>query len=1402
MTATLVEDPPRVRTDQQPPSTGTWVWWTRHVVVVGLFLAFSLNTDPGKLVNDTKLDLALRPLALLGRAMHLWDPLGSAGQLQNQAYGYLFPMGPFFAAADGLGVPAWVTQRLWWTMVLAVAYVGFVLLAGRLGLGTPWTRLVAGVGFALAPHVITVLGRSSVEAWPPALAPWVLLPLVTLGASGRPRRAAALSGLAVLAMGGVNAAVDLAAILPAALWLLTRQWSRQRLWLALWWVLAVLAATLWWVVPLLTLGRFSPPFLDFIESASFTTSTTTLVETLRGTADWVAYLGTDVSRAGHALLTQPVLIVMTVLIVVLGLVGLTSRRTSERAWLVLLLAVGVTLVTMGHIGPVDGFLAADLRSLLDGVLAPLRNVHKFDILIRLSLFLGLASALELLSEGASAAQSRFLGRVVAVAGAFVVVGASSPFFGLAASPTGAYEGVPGYWSDAVAWVDGQDGGGRTLLLPGSRFAAYEWGTAGDEPIQALSSSPWDVRNAVPLSSAGHIRWLDGVERAVADGAAEGLARTLAAGGVRHLIVRNDLAYGPARSTRPVVVRSTLDRAPGVDLVASFGPLVGGGDRPGLLVDHRLRLPVRALDVYRVSGDAEPRVRLVDRSDVSVVSGGPEVAGVEGGSPGASVLVDATAATSVDDPALGPRVLTDTPRRRETNFGIGTFGSSQTLGVDDPLRIAKPVRDYGAVDGAEATARYLGVRSITASSSAADADAYPRTDPGAMPFAAFDGMEETGWRPNPVHEATGSWVEVDFGREVSVGGGRVLLDAGTSVRMLGVDTDRGPTSVPVIDDMAQLPEATTRRLRLTFDEVEGDRSAALAASVRSVQVPGVEVRREVVLPPSPWAAPPDVVSLSADTGRGACVALGGRPLCTPALARTGEDAAGLRRTFSSPRRFAATLTADAVPRPGDPALERRVLEALALPVEVSASSRAVDDLGAAPFTTVDGDLGTAWVAAASDEDPALTLRWDGKRTLSDVSVLLDQYVAASPASAVRITSPDGEREVTLDASGHGTFEPLRTDEVTVHLAVGVPVRSVDAYDLGTTTLGVGVSELVLRPVTGDLGTGADAAATAVTLSCSEGPSLRVGSELVRTRVTTTAGALLAGDRLPVTPCGDGVVRVGAPETTVQQEAAADASMSVAAVRLRRVGTDIPTPTGATDVSVEAWDETHRALTVGARQEDAVLVVRENANDGWRATLDDVALTQVTVNGWQQGYVVPAGEPGTVRLDFHPDRTYRAGLLVGSLGVLVLVGLALVPERGGPRLPVLPGGATTYRAVSLAMVAALALTGGWAGLLVGVLVGLGALALRRVSVRPRWARWSSGRGLAPAVAVGAYALAGSLVLVRPFGTAGYAGNHAVTQVMVLVALAVVAVGLALTVPWVRSVPPSASGPGAPSRSPDAR
>jgi arabinofuranan 3-O-arabinosyltransferase len=97
-------------TDAGAPRTGP-TWASAAVVVAVLLL--NLLQQPGRITFDTKLDLQFAPLDFLTRSLSLWNPDAAVGGLQNQASGYLFPMGPVFAVGELVHASAWVWERLW-----------------------------------------------------------------------------------------------------------------------------------------------------------------------------------------------------------------------------------------------------------------------------------------------------------------------------------------------------------------------------------------------------------------------------------------------------------------------------------------------------------------------------------------------------------------------------------------------------------------------------------------------------------------------------------------------------------------------------------------------------------------------------------------------------------------------------------------------------------------------------------------------------------------------------------------------------------------------------------------------------------------------------------------------------------------------------------------------------------------------------------------------------------------------------------------------------------------------------------------------------------------------------------------------------------------------------------------
>jgi arabinofuranan 3-O-arabinosyltransferase len=99
----------------------------------------------------------------------------------------------------------------------------------------------------------------------------------------------------------------------------------------------------------------------------------------------------------------------------------------------------------------------------------------------------------------------------------------------------------------------------------------------------------------------------------------------------------------------------------------------------------------------------------------------------------------------------------------------------------------------------------------------------------------------------------------------------------------------------------------------------------------------------------------------------------------------------------------------------------------------------------------------------------------------------------------------------------------------------------------------------------------------------------------------------------------------------------------------------------------WLGDRREVQVGSGAA-SYLTTYENYNDGWQATLGGKKLTPLRLDGWQQGWRIPAGAGGTVKLSYEPSTTYEAGLIGGGVGVAALAGLVLWRRReAGPDEP---------------------------------------------------------------------------------------------------------------------------------------
>ncbi|MEO6413748.1 MAG: alpha-(1-_3)-arabinofuranosyltransferase family protein [Pedococcus sp.] len=1367
----------------------------RTAAALLLLWAVAFAQVPREIVADTKIDLALDPWGLMARSLHLWDDTTSFGVLQNQAYGYLFPMGPF-AALGQLVSPAWVTQRLWWAVLLTVGYLATRRLLVALEVGNPLTQQLAALAFALSPRVVSTLGPISSEAAPALLAPAILLPLV-LASRGEwgARRAGSWSALAVLCCGGVNATATFFAVVPAALWLVTRRhwWRAPVTW---WWAGATVGATAWWALPLVVLGRYSPPFLDWIESSDAVTRNVSLLDDLRGTSHWLGHLVTSAGpwwNAGYDLVAQPALVVATTVAAAAGLAGLAMRGLPHRTFLVLTALVGLLVLALPHAGSLGSPLSGAVQDLLDGPLAPLRNVHKADPVLRLPLAVGLAHLLARCMVGmrsgirggvrpgsgavaavvadagagaharaSSAGASRWRG--VPLRGATVVVVALAalapalPALSGQLASRGSFEEVPDAWTAAGRWLNANSADGVSLVVPASNFDEYTWGRPLDEVLRSQTSSATAVRDAVPLTPANTIRLLDSVEMRLQTGADLGGAVTvLRSAGVRFLVLRNDLDVAATGGVSPTVARASIQRTPALSLAKGFGDVEVDrfGDR------------VQPVEIYRIADPAPTdAVELTPLSEVMDVSGASDSLAdlADAGLPDRPVVFDGDSSDAVRPD--GQRVVTDGFRARDRGFGsVRGRDVSRTL---TPAEAAR-ARDYlpWPDPALRTTASYDGLAALTATTSLADDPTADGYDPADRAFSALDGLSTTAWVALSDDQPA---IDLTFGTPRSVEGLEVssLADRDRFGDFLGiptrlkVTTDSGATTLDVAatgraQRLARLPSEPTTHLRIQV--VATDRgSQAYVTGLSEVRVPGLIVL-ETLTVPGGSDRPVDAYVLTEQLrGNNGCIEVRLAFRCLGDQ-RGPEEPAGLDRTIGVVGDASYTVTGSlaAVPGPGLDAVLDQGADA-----QVTASTRLSRAPQSRPAAVLDDDPATAWSPVPTDTTPTLAVQFAAPVRIADLRLVTrGEWLTGRDVTAQ--VSVDGRVQLAdVGQDGSFTVSPTTGRNLRVRLLLGA--TRTDSERNTTPASGLEVSELVVDGYT------PLPAAERISAPCGRGPSLLVDGSTVPTRVDGPRSAAFGVGALTVAACEPVELHAGNGRVVAEPWG----GFVPARVLLTRTGTGSATPPGPSRSSTVGERSPGRlAFAVGAG-EASLLSLPQNANAGWRATLGDRRLEPIVVDGWKQGFVVPAGAGGQVTVSFGPDRPYRWGLLVGGALVLLVAAAALLPSRRRARAQ---RAARVHPIMGLlAAVVAGPLLAGWWGL--GVAVG--AVALAALSGHSRWA---------PVLVGGLLTAAGVVQAVVAPGRLGSAGLEGSVR---LLSLAAVVLLLALT--WsARGPRPAGAAPG---------
>lgn len=1266
-----------------------------------------LAPSPGKMTFETKLGVATDPWRFLTDLGHLWHDRAGFGGLADQYVGYAFPSLPYYGAAHLVHLPVWLAERLWMSLIVTTAFWGALRLAERFRAGTPPTRLLGAACYALWPAFTLVIGSTSAAALPGALLPWVLLPLTDhrLGA----RTAAARSALLVPCMGGVNAASTLASLLPALLYLLSRAGPRRRALLA-WWLPGIVLATAWWVVPLLLLGLHGENFMPFIEQADTTTGTMSATELLRGAGNWVGYLnfGEPWLPAGWTLTGNAVAVAGSALAAALGLAGLARRDLPERRWL-LLTVLTVALITLaGYGGALGGPLHGPWQDWLNGWLRPFRNIYKFTPGLGLALALGIAHLLGTARWAGTGRRGTRLPtrRLPAALTALLVLPALAlPYLGGTVLQPGAFRQLPTYWQQTAGWLKDHTHGSRALVVPATAHGLFTWGSPIDDPLDVLARSPWAQRDFVPFGTPGSRRALDAVEQALLTGAdVPGLRDYLHRAGIHDVVVRNDLDPDQIGYVPPQTVKRTLD-ASGYHKVAAFGPLTTGGRIPteAPVQVQGLYPRQRAVEVYRPQGVPEPGpVTAPAAADTARLSGGPEALLQLSADPALRDRATVLAGDPHPGVSTPPLQLTaDGLRRADTRFGLVNSNTSYTYTADernlpgsvqDPGRPPRQILPTAGTDH-QTTAVLRGAASVTASSSGNWLFHLPQYDP----VNAFDGNPDTAWAEGSAGNPVGQWIRIAFASPTTLPAhlrvtplpGDGLRAAPTAVR---IQTDRGSADSTLRPDgsrqQVNAPAGKATWLQLTITGSQSPRAGLSGAGFTDIAIPGVQVTRMLQLPTDATHsdAPAEVVSLHRGSDPGGL---------SPVSAEVG-----LHRQFSTARTAPYSVTGTALAVPG-PALDR-LLDKVA-PEQKDRITATADSTSfgfgqsLSPRNLVDGDLTTAWIAGAK---PTIHLRWPGKKKIDQIVLAAAGGISTRPEQ-IQLNSPYGAATAGVDDNGLARFDAITTDRLDITISKVKELTLSNPVAGQALQLPVGLSEVYL-PALDAYRTPRPAPGERFSLPCGQGPVLAVDGILYATEAGGTVRDLTDRRPLTVHPCGPAVrhgqllMRAGQHRVEAGDQgplALTDVTLSrgttTAGARApgdsRSAGPSVRSaPAPARTATARHWTGDHRTVALGAGPA-AYLQLHENANDGWHATLDGRELTPLRIDGWQQAFLVPAGAGGTVELTYAPATTYHLGLIGGVLGLVLLLGAALI--RRTPRTP--PPAAQQPPAPSWA-VGALALT----------------------------------------------------------------------------------------------------------------
>jgi len=1038
----------------------------------------------------------------------------------------------------------------------------------------------------------------------------------------------------------------------------------------------------WWIVPLALQAKYSFNFLPYVEQSSTTTATMSASAFLRGAGNWTAYLnfGHPWLQAGWVMVSSPLAIMASAIASAAGLLGLSRRDLPAGTWLRLSLGAAALLALAGYSGPLGGLFHQPVDQLLNGAAAPLRNVYKVEPVAAAVLALGIAHALVLRTRrpglAADPAPRALWHLIAAPVIALVLLGLAYPYLSGQLLNSGAFASVPGYWYQAAAYLRQHSPRAPALVVPAVAHGIYRWGEPVDDPLEPLASSPWVAQGLVPYGGAGSALLLRSLESAISSGQrVPGLAGTLRRSGIRFVVVRNDLSPSALSYVSPQVVHQSLVSS-GLRRIAAFGPVVTSAQTSAGAPGIRYALPsYPAIEVFAAGparADPPPAALAVPVSRTVLVNGGPDALLQLTGQ---SILApSAPAVLAGDELPTRPATwaVTDGNRRADHAFGLidatgsYTYTASENNPIDDPLGGAGgPPRQLLPVTGTgrQTVAVIAGAASVTASSSGSWFAESPQVDP----VNVFDGNQNTVWTEADPSTAVGQWVQITFDRPITLPDsvGVRLVDDGASRPIatgLTVRTDAGAVTTAMRKTAQaqplRVPPGRTRTLRITIASVTGGSPGGLGAGLAGVSIPGIKVIRYLKVPQEAAGDLAGRIAFSFE-----------RQVPSPASLANVAAYSPLARLFTTPRGATYQLRASAIAVPGPPldGVLRGLTPVRKNSLAVTASSTWGSLPSLAPANLFSPGHAGSWIAGAGK--PVIGLSWQGMRTIRRMIIRPLPGFAAAP-EAVKITSPQGTRYAEIGLDGLTEIvPPLRTTQMSISFPVVQYETTTQPVTGQLVNLPVGLSRLAIPALAG-LRPATLVPGARFSLPCGSGPRITIDGQARRTSVAGRVGALINFQPVSVRLCGTRSALWIAPGQH-RLTASRPGAFTVTGLSLVSGGspalprgslTQSPhVHSGARSVQVLTWSQEYRSVRIGPGT-TSYLELHQNANPGWTASLSGRPLAPVRLDGWQQGFLVPAGAGGVVTLTFRPVKFYHVWIILSAAAAAGLLLAAVVRRKG--------------------------------------------------------------------------------------------------------------------------------------------